>query len=82
MVARVQAVLGREIRVIAATERSQLQNRLEARRRVITRLDAAAVVPRRRRPTRPSHGAVESRLREKKEASQRKAARRRYGGEE
>ena len=75
-VERVRVKLGDEVRVVASAERSQLHNRRAARRRLALRLDAAAVVPRRRRPSKPSRGAVESRLKDKREASQRKARRR------
>ena len=41
----------------------------------------ALVVPKVRRPTRPSRGAVRRRLEEKKQASERKRARARAGDE-
>jgi ribosome-associated protein len=80
-VSRVRAAFGEEIRVVAAAERSQLQNRRAARRRLAVRLDVAGRAPRRRRPTNPSRGAVETRLQEKREIAQRKARRRRVEDE-
>lgn len=53
--------------VAAEAERSQLQNREAARRRLADLLrDATAPPPRPRRPTRPSRGAKERRLETKK----------------
>jgi ribosome-associated protein len=75
-VARVRERLGDEVRVVSSAQRSQRQNRQEARRRLAIRLDAAGRVDRPRRPTRPSRGSVEARLREKRETSERKARRR------
>ncbi|HMD44993.1 MAG TPA: peptide chain release factor-like protein [Acidimicrobiales bacterium] len=76
-VERVRATLGDEVRVVAAAERSQRQNRLAARRRLAARLQGAAAVPRSRRATAPSRGAIEARLRHKRETAHRKAGRRR-----
>ncbi|MGO9198615.1 MAG: peptide chain release factor-like protein [Acidimicrobiales bacterium] len=75
-VERVRERLGAEVRVVAASERSQLANRAEAARRLMARVDSAARTKRPRRSTRPSKGAVEARLEEKRHQSQRKAARR------
>lgn len=75
-VERVRSALGGEVRVVASSERSQLLNRLEARRRLAARLDAAAARRRPRRATSPSRGAVERRLADKREQAERKAARR------
>lgn len=73
---RVLARLGPEVRVVASTERSQLRNRAEAWRRLADQLDAAARPPRTRRPTRPSRGARERRLDDKRQAGERKSNRR------
>jgi ribosome-associated protein len=73
---RIEAQLGPEVRVVASTERSQLRNRAEAWRRLAEQLDAAARPVRARRATRPSRGAREERLDEKKKTGERKAARR------
>src|SRR6185295_14960559 len=51
---RVRERLGDSIRIVAATERSQLRNREAALRRLAERLDGAARRRRRRTPTRPS----------------------------
>jgi ribosome-associated protein len=74
-VQRVHAILGTELRIVASSERSQLQNRLEARRRLAARLDSAARPRRRRRVTVPPRSAVEARLRDKRATSARKASR-------
>jgi ribosome-associated protein len=81
-VERARARLGGKVRVVAATERSQLQNRRAARQRLAERLDDAARSVPLRRPTRPSRGAVEARLEAKRHVAQRKAGRRRPGGED
>jgi len=59
---RLVAKLGDEVRVVSQTERSQLRNRTAARERLAQRLREALVVPRPRRPTRPTRGSVERRL--------------------
>ncbi|CAB4879541.1 unannotated protein [freshwater metagenome] len=74
--ARVIAKLGEQVRVVASTERSQRRNRAEALTRLANMIDAAAVVPRTRRATRPGKGAVERRITAKKHTSERKADRR------
>jgi ribosome-associated protein len=75
-VARVRERLGDEVRVVASDSRSQLQNRRTARERLGRQLDAAAAIARTRRPTRPTRGATEARLRAKRLRSQRKVTRR------
>jgi ribosome-associated protein len=72
----VQARLGDELRIVVSSERSQLANREEALRRLASRLEAASKRPRVRRPTRPSRGAVEERLSDKRRTAQRKSSRR------
>jgi ribosome-associated protein len=74
--ARLLEVLGAEVRVVAADERSQARNRDLARRRLAERLASALRVDAPRRPTRPSRGSVERRLTDKRRQSERKAARR------
>jgi ribosome-associated protein len=76
---RVRAVLGDTLRIVAATERSQLRNREAALRRLNDRLDAAARPPRPRTPTRRSRSSVRRRLEAKKRRSQLKARRRDAG---
>ncbi len=74
--ARVLAALGPVVRVVADDERSQARNRALAAERLRQRLAGALVVPRSRRATRPSRGAVERRLQAKRRRSERKAGRR------
>jgi ribosome-associated protein len=63
--------------VTASGERSQLQNRGDARERLAKLVaDAIAPPPRKRRPTRPTRAAVERRLAEKKRRSRVKRLRR------
>jgi ribosome-associated protein len=76
LVTLVRERLGDEVRIVAASERSQRANRAEAERRLLARVDAATRRRPTRRPTRPSRGAVEARLEEKRRQSQRKALRR------
>src|SRR5947207_12149767 len=70
VVDRVRRALGDSMRIVAATERSQLRNREIALRRLSERLDAAARPRRSRTPTRRTAGSVRRRL----EAKQRRAA--------
>jgi ribosome-associated protein len=64
------------IRVVASANRSQLRNREDAELRLAALVRSALLVPKRRRKTRPTRGAVEKRLRAKKEHSRRKENRR------
>ncbi|HEY7281882.1 MAG TPA: alternative ribosome rescue aminoacyl-tRNA hydrolase ArfB [Actinomycetota bacterium] len=73
---RVRERLGDSIRIVAATERSQLRNRDAALRRLAERLDAAARRAPKRTPTRPSRASVRRRLDDKRLRSQTKARRR------
>jgi ribosome-associated protein len=63
------------LRVVASEMRSQSQNRARAEARFADVLRRALVVPKPRKKTRPSRGAVEERLREKKKKSERKSQR-------
>ena len=54
------------IRVVSSARRSQLQNREAAEERLAELVRAAMVVQKRRRATKPSRGAKEARLAEKK----------------
>ena len=54
------------IRVVASARRSQLQNRIAAEERLVELIRAALAVQKRRKLTRPSRGAKEARLTEKK----------------
>ena len=82
---RVRAVLasrlvGDVLTVVASEHRSQLQNRRAAEERLTELLvEAVAPPPRKRRATRPSKGAVQRRLDEKKRRGQTKRLRRDLG---
>jgi ribosome-associated protein len=73
---RAQGVLGVTLRVTAEDTRSQWRNRALARQRLIDRLEEAARPVAPRRKTKPSRGAVQRRLDDKKRQSQRKTERR------
>jgi ribosome-associated protein len=75
--ARVMARYGRRVTAAAQDTRSQARNRDLALQRLADRLAGALKVQRPRRPTKPSRGAVEGRLQEKRRQAQRKAQRRR-----
>ena len=63
--------------VVASERRSQLQNREAARERLAAVVaEAIAPPPKTRRPTRPSKGAVERRIEEKKRRGETKRLRR------
>jgi ribosome-associated protein len=75
--ARVMARCGPRVTAAAQDTRSQARNRDLALARLASRLAAALKVHRPRRATKPSRGAVERRLDEKRRHAQRKARRRR-----
>jgi ribosome-associated protein len=64
------------IRVVSSARRSQGQNRVAAEERLIELLAAALVVRKRRKATKPSRGAKEARLAEKKKRGETKRQRR------
>jgi ribosome-associated protein len=64
------------LRVVSSERRSQGQNREAAEERLTTLVRAALVVPKRRKPTKPSRGAKEARLAEKKKRGDTKRRRR------
>jgi ribosome-associated protein len=64
------------IRVVSSARRSQGQNRDAADARLAELVRAALVVPKRRKPTKPSRGAKEARLSEKKKRGDTKRQRR------
>jgi len=66
---------GPVLRAVAQDERSQARNRELALERLLTQLREALRVPRKRRPTKPSQGAVERRLDEKRRRSRLKRLR-------
>ena len=74
--ARLLERLGPEFRVAVDDERSQLRNRQLAVERFRSRVADALHVDKPRRPTRPSRGAKERRLQEKRQLSERKRNRR------
>jgi ribosome-associated protein len=76
VVDRVRAILGDRLRIVVTSERSQRRNREEAVRRLVDRLDAAAVPEQPRTPTRPPRSSVTARLDSKRQQSERKAGRR------
>jgi ribosome-associated protein len=67
------------LRVVASDRRSQLQNREAAEKRLAELVRGALLVPKKRRPTKPSRAAKEARLAEKKRRGERKASRRKDG---
>jgi ribosome-associated protein len=70
-----------DIRVVASDTRSQRQNRMLAEKRLAEIIRRALIVKKARRLTRPTRGAVERRLAEKKLRSARKHDRRDRGDE-
>ena len=64
------------IRVVSSARRSQSQNREAAEARLIELLKGALVVQKRRKATKPSRGATEARLTEKKQRGDTKRQRR------
>jgi len=54
------------LRIVSQDSRSQTANRADAEARLLELIEAAVVVPRKRRQTKPSRGARERRLREKR----------------
>ncbi|HKW49143.1 MAG TPA: alternative ribosome rescue aminoacyl-tRNA hydrolase ArfB [Gemmatimonadaceae bacterium] len=65
------------VRVVASDRRSQAQNRESAASRLAEIVRQALVVPKKRRPTRPTTASREQRLSDKRERSNRKRDRRR-----
>lgn len=65
------------LRIVASEYRSQRQNREAAEARLAGLVARALVVPKRRRPTRPSRAAKAARLDDKRRHSDRKRERRR-----
>lgn len=74
---RLQEKYGPRIRVACDDHRSQHRNREVAAERLVERINEGLQRPARRRPTRPSRGSKERRLRAKKARSDTKARRRR-----
>ncbi len=74
---RLREKYGSRIRVACDDHRSQIRNREVAAERLVERITEGLKRPARRRPTRPSRGSKERRLRAKKARSDTKARRRR-----
>jgi ribosome-associated protein len=64
------------VRIVASDTRSQRQNRELAESRLAELVRRALVVPKKRRPTKPSRAAKQARLDEKKRKSEKKRHRR------
>ena len=64
------------VRVVASDRRSQRQNREAAETRLAELVRAALVIPKKRRPTKPSRAAKQARLESKKRQSTKKRNRR------
>lgn len=65
------------IRVVASEYRSQRQNRDAAEARLAALVRAATIVPKRRKPTKPTRTSIVRRIEGKRRQSEKKAARRR-----
>ena len=65
------------VRVVASDRRSQLQNREAAEQRLAQIVRQALIVPKKRRPTRPTASSREQRLADKRRRGDRKRDRRR-----
>lgn len=66
----------RNIRVVASDRRSQRQNREAAEARLAELVRHALIVPKKRRPTKPSRAAKQARLESKRRLSEKKRERR------
>lgn len=64
------------VRIVSSARRSQGQNREAAEERLVALIRGALVVPKRRKPTKPSRGQKEARLSEKKKRGDTKRQRR------
>jgi len=64
------------LRIVAQSERSQSRNEAEARRRLAELLERALALPRRRRPTAPTHASRRERLDRKRRQARTKRDRR------
>lgn len=65
-----------EIVIMAEEERSQLQNRIQALSRLQSLVDEALIIPKKRKPTKPTYSSKLKRLETKKQRSEVKAGRR------
>jgi len=80
--ARVRAKLGPRVVAVAQDARSQARNRETALARLMERIAAALVVPRARRPTKPTNASRVRRLDAKRRTGTRKQDRRRPSGDD
>jgi ribosome-associated protein len=69
----------RNVRVVASDRRSQRQNRERAEARLAELVRGALIVPKKRRPTKPSRASKQARLESKKRQSDKKRDRRWQG---
>ena len=75
--ARLSARVGPVVTAVAQEARGQARNRELALQRLAEKIAAGLVVPKRRRPSRPSRAAKKRRLEQKRRQGERKQARRR-----
>ena len=80
--ARITARCGPVVRAVAQDARSQTRNRALALERLSARIARALEVQRPRRPTKPTRASRARRLDAKRQASERKSARRRPAGDD
>ena len=80
--ARLLEQVGSTVAAVAQDARGQARNRELALERLAEKIAAALVVPRRRRPTKPSRAARRRRLESKRQLGERKRARRRPASDE
>jgi ribosome-associated protein len=78
---RLREKLGDRVSAVAQDARSQARNRELALERLREKLAAGLARPKRRRPTKPSRGARERRLEQKRRTSERKQQRQRPSDE-
>ena len=67
------------VRIVASDRRSQQQNRQSAETRLAELVRSALVIPKKRRPTKPTRASKEKRLTDKKRRGERKRNRRDLG---
>jgi len=80
--ARLLKRAGPTVVAVAQDARGQARNRELALARLAAKIAAALVVPRSRRPTRPTRAARKRRIEQKRRQGERKRARRRPGGDD
>ena len=80
--ARLIGRAGPVVTAVAQESRGQARNRELALQRLAEKIAAGLVVPRRRRPTKPSRAARRRRLENKRQVGERKRARRRPAAED